>query len=86
MDSVKKIKKQVQELESKLEDLRNELDVKDNNPIESTRIKKEIGDLVKNISDLKDKLPVDKDKAKVYFDLMRKAINEKLTYRQFFDL
>ena len=45
-----------------------------------------ISDLVKNINNLKGKLPVDKEKAKMYFDLMRKAISEKLTYRQFFDL
>jgi len=86
MDSVEKIKKQIQDLESKLEDLRDELDKKDNNPNESMRIKKEISDLVKNINNLKGKLPVDQEKAKMYFDLMRKAISEKLTYRQFFDL
>jgi Tfp pilus assembly protein PilO len=86
MDSVEKIKKQIQDLESKLEDLRDELDKKDNNPIESMSIKKEIGDLVKNINNLKGKLPVDKEKAKMYFDLMRKAISEKLTYKEFFDL
>ena len=40
-------------MESKLEDLRDELDKKDNNPNESMRIKKEISDLVKNINNLK---------------------------------
>ena len=85
MDS-DKLKKQIQDLESKLEELRVELDRKDDNPIESSRLKKEINDLVKTISDLKDKLPVDKDKAKMYFDLMRQAISEKVTYKEFFDL
>ena len=86
MDSVDKTKNQIQDLESKLEDLRKELDKKDDSPIESTRIRKEIDTLVKKIKDLKDKLPVDKETAKMYFDLMRKAIDEKLTYKQFFDL
>ena len=85
MDS-KKLEKQIQDLESKLEELRVELDKKDDNPIESTRLKKEISDLVKTIDHLKEKLPVDKDKAKMYFDLMRQAISEKLIYKQFFDL
>jgi len=85
MDS-DKVKKQISDLESKLEELRVELDKKDDNPIESTRLKKEISDLVKTIADLKGKLPVDKDKAKMYFDLMRQAISEKLTYKEFFDL
>ncbi len=39
-------------------------DKKDDNAIESTRLKKEINDLVKTIADLKDKLPVDKETAK----------------------
>jgi Tfp pilus assembly protein PilO len=73
-------------LESKLEELRVELDKKDDNPIESSRLKKEINDLVKTIADLKDKLPVDKDTAKKYFDLMRQSISEKITYKEFFDL
>jgi len=85
MDS-KKLEKQIQDLESKLEELRVELDKKDDNPIESTRLKKEISVLVKTIDHLKEKLPVDKDKAKMYFDLMRQAISEKLIYKQFFDL
>ena len=74
------------DLKNKLSQLQDELELKDNNPIESNRIRREIESLVKDIEEEELNQPVDKDTAKRYFDLMRQAIDEKITYKEFFDL
>jgi hypothetical protein len=74
------------DLKNKLSRLQDELELKDNNPIESNRIRREIESLVKDIEEEELNQPVDKDTAKRYFDLMRQAIDEKITYKEFFDL
>ena len=78
--------KKLNDLKNKLSQLQDELETKDNNPIESNRIRREIESLVKDIEEEELNQPVDKDTAKRYFDLMRQAIDEKITYKEFFDL
>jgi uncharacterized coiled-coil DUF342 family protein len=78
--------KKLNDLKNKLSQLQDELELKDNNPIESNRIRREIESLIKDIEEEELNQPVDKDTAKRYFDLMRQAIDEKITYKEFFDL
>jgi len=88
MDSLKNLENEIQTLEDKLSKLRDELDKKDNSPIESSRIRKEINDTINKLNNLKDKLPIDpeSDRAKELFYLMRRAVDETVKYKNFFDL
>ena len=77
----------IKELEIKIDDLRSELDLKDDNPIESNRLRREIQLLVKELEKEKGKRIVSPDSAKDYFDQMRKNLElESINYKNFFDL
>lgn len=88
MDSFSNLEKKIQTLEDKLSKLRDELDRKDDSPIESSRIRKDIQNTLDELNKLKDKLPVDpkSDRAKELFARMRQAIDETIKYKNFFDL
>jgi hypothetical protein len=82
-----KNEQKIKELEIKIDDLRSELDLKDNNPIESNRLRREIQLLVKELEKEKGKRIVSPDSAKDYFDQMRKNLElESINYKNFFDL
>ena len=88
MDSFSNLEKKIKTLEDKLSKLRDELDRKDDSPIESSRIRKDIQNTLDDLNKLKDKLPVDpkSDRAKELFARMRQAIDETIKYKSFFDL
>ncbi len=88
MNSAIDIKKQIENLENTLTRLRNELDKKDDSPIESSQIRKEIEDSIKYLNVLKDKFVLDpkSEKSKKFFDDLRKSITEDSKYKKFFDL
>jgi len=88
MDSLKNLENEIQTLEDKLSKLRDELDRKDDSPIESSRIRKDIKDTIDKLNNFKDKLPVNpkSDRAKELFARMRQAIDETVKYKNFFDL
>ncbi len=88
MDSLSNLEKKIQTLEDKLSKLRDELAIKDDSPIESSRIRKDIQNTLDELNKLKDKLPVDpkSDRAKKLFARMRQAIDETIKYKNFFDL
>jgi hypothetical protein len=69
------INKKIDALEAKLADLQDLLDKKDNNPIESNRIRNEIKKIVAAIQHEKDKQPVDAVTAAKWFDDMRRALD-----------
>ncbi len=80
--------KKLQDLKNKLKELQDELELKDNNPHESNRIRGEISTLVKDIKREELKQPVSVERGKELFaDMRRKlGLDEKVTYKEFFDL
>ena len=79
--------KKLNDLKNKLSQLQDELESKDNNPHESNRIRDEISTLVKDIKREELKQPVSVERGKELFaDMRRKlGLDEKVTYKEFFD-
>ena len=80
--------KKLNDLKNKLSQLQDELETKDNNPIESNRIRREISILIKDIKREELKQPVSVERGKELFANMRRelGLDETISYRQFFDL
>ena len=80
--------KKLQDLKNKLKELQDELELKDNNPHESNRIRGEISILIKDIEREEMKQPVSVERGKELFANMRRelGLDETISYRQFFDL
>ncbi len=80
--------KKLQDLKNKLKELQDELELKDNNPHESNRIRGEISILIKDIQREEMKQPVSVERGKELFANMRRelGLDETISYRQFFDL
>ena len=64
------------------------LETKDNNPIESNRIRREISILIKDIKREELKQPVSVERGKELFANMRRELDldETISYKEFFDL
>ena len=80
--------KKLNDLKNKLSQLQDELETKDNNPIESNRIRREIELLVKDIEKEKLNQPVSVERGKELFANMRQelGLDETISYKEFFDL
>lgn len=80
--------KKLNDLKNKLSQLQDELESKDNNPYESNRIRGEISILIKDIEREEMKQPVSVERGKELFANMRRelGLDEKVTYKEFFDL
>lgn len=80
--------KKLNDLKNKLSQLQDELETKDNNPIESNRIRREISILIKDIKREELNQPVSVERGKELFANMRRelGLDETISYRQFFDL
>ena len=80
--------KKLNDLKNKLSQLQDELETKDNNPIESNRIRREIEIVVKDIKREELKQPVSVERGKELFANMRRelGLDETISYKEFFDI
>ena len=80
--------KKLNDLKNKLSQLQDELETKDNNPIESNRIRREIEIVIKDIKREELNQPVSVERGKELFANMRQelGLDETISYKEFFDL